>query len=302
MFDQIGQNKRRTAVLIGLFVLLTAAVLAAAMYPLRLGPLGVVLAVLLAGGVALLSYWTSDRVALAVSGARPASRAEYPRLHNLVEGLCISGGMPVPRLFVIDEAAPNAFATGRDPEHAAIAFTSGLLAVLDRAELEGVVAHELSHIRNYDILVSTLAVTMVGTISIVSDLWTRVGTSGGSRSHSPDRDGDGPGGWLALAGLALLLVAPVLAVLMRCAVSRNRETLADVSAAELTRYPPGLISALEKLRDGGMAVRRCNSATAHLWFGAPDGGAEAGRVRSWWARRHDTHPPIEERIALLRAL
>jgi heat shock protein HtpX len=296
MFDQIGQNKRRTVVLIGLFLLLTTAVLAAAMLPLHLGAPGLVLAVLLAGGAAALSWRTSDRVALAVSRARPAPREEYPRLHNLVEGLCLSGGMPVPRLYVIDEDAPNAFATGRDPRHAAIAFTTGLLARMDRAELEGVVAHELAHIRNHDIVVATLAVTMVGTIQLVSDLWAYLPT--GSRR---DRDGDGAG-WLGLLGVALLLLAPVLAVMMRCAVSRNRETLADVSAAELTRYPPGLISALEKLRDHEGGAQRCSRATAHLWFGAPGGGHEAGRVRSWWARRHDTHPPIEERIALLRAL
>ncbi|HEX4356971.1 MAG TPA: M48 family metallopeptidase [Pseudonocardia sp.] len=300
MFDQVVQNKRRTALLIFLFLILTIAVFAAVFRMMRFGSGAIVLAVLFGGGAAFLSYWLSDRIALMMSHARPASPEEYARLHNLVEGLCIAGGLPKPRIYIVEDTAPNAFATGRNPANAAIAVTTGLLAKMNRAELEGVLAHELAHIKNYDILVSTLAVTMVGMISIVSDLSMRVRWSGGNRDN--DRDRGGAGALLAILGVALLVAAPLLAQLMQFAVSRNRETLADFSGAELTRYPPGLISALEKLRDDQTVVSSHSRATAHLWIESPLPREKAEGRLSRLNKLFDTHPPLDERIAALRAL
>ena len=300
MFDQVVQNKRRTALLISLFLILTIAVFAVVFRMMRFGSGAIVLAVLFGGGAAFLSYWLSDRIALMMSRARPAPPEEYARLHNLVEGLCIAGGLPKPRIYLVEDDAPNAFATGRNPANAAIAVTTGLLAKMNRAELEGVLAHELAHIKNYDILVSTLAVTMVGMISIISDLSMRVRWSGGDRDN--DRDGGGAGALLAVLGVALLVAAPLLAQLMQFAVSRNRETLADFSGAELTRYPPGLISALEKLRDDQTVVSSHSRATAHLWIESPLPREKAEGRLSRLNKLFDTHPPLDERIAALRAL
>src|SRR5205807_10285311 len=189
-------------------------------------------------------------VALAMSHARPADPVDYARFHNLVEGLCIAAGLPKPRLYIIDDQAPNAFATGRDPRHAAVAATTGLLQKMNRVELEGVLAHELSHIKNYDVLVSTLAVTMVGVIALLSDFSLRFLWWGGPRRSDRQRDGGGgPAAALAIVGFVLLLLTPIVARLMQFAVSRRREALADVSGVSLTRYPPGLIAALEKLKE-----------------------------------------------------
>lgn len=304
MYDQIAQNKRRSVLLIIGFVILVVAVGFALDLLLHGGPAFIAAAVVIAAGSAGLSYWKSDVVALAVSRARPASVEEFPRLHNLVEGLCIAGGLPKPRIYVVDDPSPNAFATGRNPKHAAIAVTTGLLERMNRVELEGVVAHELSHIKNYDILVSTLAVTMVGIIAIAADLGVRFMWFGMGRSRNNDNDRGG-GGALALLGIlgfALLILSPLIARVMQAAVSRKRETLADVSAIELTRYPPGLISALEKLRDDYTVVGSTSHATAHLWIEQPQAVEEdEGRI-SRINRMFNTHPPLEERIALLREL
>ena len=247
------------------------------------------------------SYYASDRIALAMSHARPVGREEQPRYHNLVEGLCIAAGLPKPRLYVIEDPAPNAFATGRNPAHAAVAVTTGLLEKMDRIELEGVLAHELSHIRNYDVLVSTIAVTLVGVIALLSDFSLRFLWWGGPRHRDDSRGGGGgPAAVLALLGMVLLLVAPVTAQLMQFAVSRRRESLADFTGVGLTRYPPGLISALEKLRMDGTVVHSGSRATAHLWIESPLDRKE-GRG-AWLNRLFDTHPPLDERIKALREL
>ncbi len=263
------------------------------------GPAGMVLAVLVAGGMAFASYWKSDSIALAVSRAHPADPVVYARLHNLVEGLCIASGTPPPRLYIVDDPAPNAFATGRNPRHAAIAVTTGLLEKMNRVELEAVLAHELSHVRNYDILVSTLAVTMVGSAALLSDLGIRFLWFGGGR-----RSGNGGGGnpFVGVAALVLIVLAPIIARLLQLAISRRRESLADMSAIEITRYPPGLISALEKLRDDGTVVRSGSRATAHLWIEEPVPEREDTKSASRWTKLFNTHPPIEERIAALREL
>ena len=301
MFDLIRSNKRKSVALIAVFVVLLVAVGAAIGVLIGYGPIATLIALVIAGVMAAVSYWKADAIALRVSRAVPADPDQYRRLHNLVEGLCIASGLPKPRVYIVEDPAPNAFATGRDPKHAAIAVTTGLLDKLNRVELEGVLAHELSHIRNYDILVSTLVVTLVGSIAILTDLGLRMMWWNGGRVR---REGDrnDSGNPLALLGFALLIFAPILAKLMQAAVSRKRETLADVSACQMTRYPPGLISALEKLRDDTTVTHSASTATAHLWIEQPMSGvADNGRL----GRLHsmfDTHPPLEERIELLREL
>jgi heat shock protein HtpX len=228
------------------------------------GLIGLIIALVVAGVGSFVAYWKSDAVALRMSHARPADPVEYARLHNVVEGLCIAAGLPKPRVYVIDDPAPNTFATGRNPRHAAIAVTSGLLDKMNRIELEGVLAHELSHVKNYDVLVSTLAVTLVG--------------------------------------LPALVLAPVVGPLMPLAVNGRRESSADVSGVGLTRYPPGLISALEKLKDDTTIVQFNSRATAHLWIESPLArDPEEGRL-SWLNRLFDTHPPLDERIRALKEL
>ncbi len=249
------------------------------------------------------AYWKSDAVALAMSHAKPADPEDYARLHNLVEGLCIAAGLPKPRIYVVDDPAPNAFATGRNPKHAAIAVTTGLLEKMNRIELEGVLAHELSHVKNYDILSSTLAVTFVGMVTLMSDFAIRFMWWGGPRQSDHDSDDNGAAGiFVAVFGFALLILAPLIARVMQAAVSRRREALADFSGVQLTRYPPGLLSALEKLRDDTTVVHSGSRATAHLWIESPLARTpEQGRL-AWLNRLFDTHPPLEERIQALKEL
>ena len=301
MFDLIRANRRKSVALVASFVVLFALVGAAVGALTGAGWIGSVVALGISGIIAFASYWKADAIALRVSRAVPADPVQYQRLHNLVEGLCIAGGLPKPGVYIVDDPAPNAFATGRDPRHAAIAVTTGLLEKMNRVELEGVLAHELSHIRNYDILVSTLAVTLVGGMAILTDTAIRMMWWNGGRVR---RDGDRSDGTnpLAFVGFALLIFAPILAKAMQATISRQRETLADVSACQMTRYPPGLISALEKLRDDTTVTHSATTATAHLWIEQPMAGVgDAGRL----GRRNslfDTHPPLDERIALLREL
>ncbi len=301
MNDLIASNKRRTVGLLVGFVALVVLVGVAVGSLAGSGTNGLIVAFVLSGVFAFTSYWKSDKIALAVSRAHPADEVTYKRLHNLVEGLCIASGLPKPRVYVIDDPAPNAFATGRNPKNAAIAVTTGLLEKMNRVELEGVVAHELSHIKNYDILVSTLAVTLVGTIAIITDVAIRMMWWNGGRVH---RDGDrgDRGNPLALIGIVLLVLAPLIGKLMQAAVSRRRETLADVSAVRMTRYPPGLISALEKLQADSTVTHSASMATAHMWIEQPLSGVnDAGRLGAWH-KLFQTHPPLAERIALLREM
>ncbi|MEP1126185.1 MAG: M48 family metallopeptidase [Ilumatobacter sp.] len=301
MHDLVRSNKRRSAALVVGFVVIVALVGAAIGFVVGNGPLFTIIALAVSGAIAFASYWKADAIALRVSRAEPADPQQYQRLHNLVEGLCIAAGLPKPGVYVVDDPAPNAFATGRNPDHAAIAVTTGLLDKLNRVELEGVVAHELSHIRNYDILVSTLAVTMVGAVALLSDMAIRMmWWNGGRVSRRGDRaDSGNP---LAYVGFAMLIVAPLLAKAMQATISRSRETLADVSACQLTRYPPGLISALEKLQDDTTVTHSASTATAHLWIEQPMSGVgDSGRLQGVH-KLFDTHPPLDERIALLREL
>lgn len=299
MYDQVASNKRRSWVLLVAFVLVVVVVASAINYMFGFGPVGIILAFVFAGSMSVFSYWNSDKVALKLSRAQPADPQIYARLHNLVEGLCIASGVPKPRLYIVNDPAPNAFATGRNPDNAAIAVTTGLLELMNRTELEGVMAHELSHIKNYDILVSTLAVTLVGVIALLADFGIRMMWFGGRRNSSSS---DGAGLILLLVALITLILAPITAKLLQLAVSRRRESLADVSAIEMTRYPPGLISALEKLKDNSAVVKTGNRATAHLWIEEPVPHRDDTKRASKWTHLFDTHPPLQQRIDALSEL
>jgi heat shock protein HtpX len=262
---------------------------------------GIFVALVLVGALAIFQYYTSDKIALLASGAKVVDREQAPALHDMVERLCLQADLPKPKVAVIPTDVPNAFATGRNPKHAAIAVTTGLLEKMNRIELEGVVAHELSHIRHYDILVSTLAVTLVGTIALLTDIAIRtMWWNGGRVARQGDRqDSNNP---LAVVGFVLLILAPIIAKAMQAAISRRRETLADVGACQLTRYPPGLIAALEKLKADTTVTHAASTATAHLWIEQPMSGVADGGRLGGIHRLFDTHPPLDERIALLREL
>lgn len=310
MFDEVNSNKRRSALLVASFVVVVALVAWAFSLIIGAGPWGIVAALGIAGASSAFSYWKSDAIALAMSHAHPADATQYARFHNLVEGLCIASGLPKPRLYVIEDAAPNAFATGRNPKHAAIAVTTGLLDKMNRVELEAVLAHELSHVKNYDILVSTLAVTMVGIVALMSDWAMRFLWWGGPRHRDDRRDnsGNNAAALMAVLGFALLILAPLIAKLMQFAISRRRESLADVSGVSMTRYPPGMISALEKLKADQTVVHSASRATAHLWIESPiarEPGQDVNRGddrRMRINRLFDTHPSLDDRIAALREL
>lgn len=239
-----------------------------------------------------VSYWYADKIALSSAHAEPADPKEFQELHRIVENLSITAGLPKPRVYVINDPAPNAFATGRNKEHAAIAFTTGLLQILDKSELEGVAAHELSHIGNRDILISTIAVVLVGFVSIVTDFFTRSMMFGGGR----DEEG-GNRGLLIIIGIALSILAPLVATIMQLAISRKRELLADASGALLTRYPDGLASALKKISAQGRPMQHASNATAHLFISNPF-GKRLGFVQKLFM----THPPIEERLIALEGI
>lgn len=241
------------------------------------------------------SYWQSDKIALATAGARQILYTDNPEIHRLTENLCIVAGIKMPRLYLIDDPAPNAFATGRDQNNAAIAVTTGLLDRLDRSELEGVIAHELSHIGNRDILLSTIVVVLVGFIALLSDFFTRSLFWGGRRDNDRDNQFHII---MVVVGVALAILAPIAATLIQLAISRKREFLADATGALITRYPEGLASALEKISKNHTPLRRANKATAHLYFSSP---LKDQQKSGWLTRLFMTHPPIEERIRALRS-
>lgn len=243
------------------------------------------------------SYWFSDKIVLAMSGAKPVSREKNLEFHRIVENLCITAGLKMPKLYVINDESPNAFAAGRNQEHAAVAVTSGLLQILNKNELEGVVAHELSHIGNRDILISTIVVILVGFVALLSDFFLRAQFFRGGRSN---REGDNRAQLLImLIGVVLAILAPIVATLIQLAISRKREFLADASGALLTRYPEGLASALEKISQSSIPLRRINKATAHLYISSP---LKSGKGTGWLAKLFMTHPPVEERTQMLRGL
>jgi heat shock protein HtpX len=267
-------------------------------------PTILVFAVVLSSIMSLVSYWYSDKLVLAMTKAKPVTIENAPELYRIIENLCITAGLPVPKIYIIAERAPNAFATGRNPEHAVVAVTEGLLERLDRSELEGVLAHELSHIGNRDMLISTAAVILVGFIALLSDIFQRSALYGGFRNRS--RDNNNGGGMLILIALAVSILAPIAAALMRLSISRKRELLADASGALLTRYPEGLASALEKISSDPTALKVASNTTAHLWFDDPfdnpRGSLEKKKATPWLHKLFMTHPPIEDRLAALRGM
>lgn len=246
-------------------------------------------------GMNIWSYWYSDSLVIKMSGARPATREQYFDLWNAVENLSITAGLPMPALYVIDDQSPNAFATGRNKEHAAVAVTTGLLQILNKNELEGVIAHELSHIGNRDTLLGTVVVVLVGFIAIMSDMFMRTSLWGGGNR---DRDNNA-GAILMIVGIILAILAPVIAQLIQLAISRKREFLADASGALLTRYPEGLASALEKISAYPVGLQRVSTATAHLYISNP---LKDGKTVSFMSKLFSTHPPAEERISALRGM
>lgn len=297
MYSQIESNRRRTTLLIALFIGVCAAVGYVYSLVTDSGATGIVLALLFSVGYTVISWFFGDKVVLASSGAKEiATREQNPYIWNLVENLAITSGIPRPRIYLIEDAALNAFATGRDPKHASIAVTSGIVQALENEELEGVIAHELSHVKNEDIKIMLLAAVLVGAITLFGD-WVFHGALFSRRSRD-SRDSDlGPIGMIL--GIAFLVLSPLIGQLIQLAISRQREYLADASAALLTRYPEGLARALEKIQHSGVPVARTSKATAHLWISDPTAKTSfSQKVSSLFS----THPPIEDRIKRLRGL
>jgi heat shock protein HtpX len=299
IYEQIASNKRKTILLIVVAIALLAAVGYAIGLWLGTGPIAIVVALAIAVLLQIGAYRYGDRVVLASARAKEVAPEQEPRLHNVVEGLAIAAGLPKPRVWIVPEKAPNAFATGRDPEHSHIAVTQGLLDIMNRVELEGVVGHEMSHVLDRDILYGTLVATVIGAVVLISEFFLRSlwwGGFGGRRGD--DRGGGGAEAVVFAIGLVLLILAPIFGQLIQLAVSRNREYLADAQGVLLTRYPPGLIAALEKIRDAPHAMRAANNATAHLWLDQPS--RVPGDGTSTMEKLFSTHPPIQERIDRLQ--
>ncbi len=294
MWDQISSNKFKSVALIAVFVLLVALIGYVFGQATDWGYLGLALALVVAFAMSWGSYWFSDKIVLSMSRARPVDREREPYLVNTVEGLAIAAGLPVPRAYVIDDPAPNAFATGRNPDNAAIAVTTGLVGMMNRQELEGVLAHELSHIKNYDTLLQTLAAVLAGSVTLISEWMLRSFWWGG---RDRDRDTGQFGAIIMIVAIVLALLSPLAATLIQMAISRKREYLADASAAMLTRYPPGLASALRKIGGDQNQLRVANKATESLYIVNPL-KARSGGMNSLF----NTHPPLAERIARLEAM
>lgn len=294
MYEQISANKRNSFLIIFIFVLFVLALGYVFGEVTEFGPFGIVIAAVVAFAMSFSGYYYSDKIVLTMSHAKTAEGPEFLHLNNVVEGLAIAAGIPKPKVYVIEDTAPNAFATGRDPEHAAVAVTTGILEKLNREELEGVIAHELSHIKNFDIRLMSIVVVLVGIIALLSDWMIRSFWWGGRRRDNRD---SGFGGALAIVGLVLAILSPIIAKLMQLALSRHREYLADASGAMLSRYPPGLASALKKLAEDKEPLEVANKATAHLYIVNP--------LKEWGGRLNslfDTHPPLDERIKRLEEM
>lgn len=297
MFDAVKKNKRESAFIIAIFILVITLIVYYICNALDLGTFSIVIALVFSIGSAWASYYYSDKIVLASCKARPATKEEDLQIVNILDALMVTANLPKkPDLYVVEDAQPNAFATGRNPEHAVVCVTTGLLQKLDYYELEGVIAHEISHIKNYDILLSAVVSVFVGFIVMLSDMFSRIVFWGGSR----DRDDDSKAnGILMLLGLICLILAPIFGTLMQLALSRKREFLADSTAVELTRNPEGLISALQKLDSDPNELQTANSATANMYIVNPfkkNGEKGKKKTSSIWS----THPSTEDRIEALK--
>lgn len=296
MYDQIDSNKRKSVLLMMLFIAIIIGLGYVFDYawgtPGTYG--GVFFAIVISLFMTSISYFQGDKIALWSTGARPTSKEENSYVYNMVENLCITAGAPMPKLYIIEDDAINAFATGRKPELASIAVTRGAIEKLENEELEGVLAHELSHVKNYDIRFMMLVAVLVGAIAIMANIFLR-GHFFGFRSRDNDSRGGQLGAILMIVGIILAILSPIIAELIKLAISRKREYLADASGALLTRYPEGLARALEKIRDNHQPMRRASSATAHMFIANPFSGKKISSLFS-------THPPVEDRIKKLREM
>ena len=296
LYTHKDSNVRKTFFLFSLFLIIVIGIGWAFSYIYGDSSI-LIIAVIFSGAMSFVSYWYSDKIVLRMAHAIPASKESARELYNIVENLSITAGLPMPKIYIIREAAPNAFATGRNPEHAVVAVTMGLLEKLNKTELEGVIAHELSHIGNRDILVSTVAVVLVGFVALISDWFMRSlfwrGMFGGN-----DRDRGQAGAIMMIVGIALSILAPIGAILIQLAISRKREFLADASGALLTRYPEGLASALQKIAGDHTPMRVAQNTTAHLWINDPFKGKKTPFLHKLFM----THPPVEERVRALKGL
>jgi len=297
IYSQISSNKTKTWIIIGLFIIFITALLYIYGNATGYGLSFVGIALIISGIISFASYYYSDKIILGMSHAKQIKKSDNPELFRIVENLCIGAGLSMPKIYVIKDSAPNAFATGRDPKHAVVATTTGILQKLNKTELEGVIAHELSHIRNYDIRLMAIVVVLVGLVALLADFFMRSLWYGGGRRSN--REGNSAQGIFLLIGIVLGILSPIIATLIQLAVSRKREFLADASGVLLTRYPEGLATALEKIAKDKEPLEVANNATAHLYITNPFKGKISA---SWFANLFNTHPPIEERIKILRSM
>jgi len=296
LYTQKESNIRKTFVLFTIFLIAVIGIgwVFSQIYG---NPTILFFAVILSILMSVISYWYSDKIVIKMHRAKLVDRETNRELYNIVENLSITAGLPIPKIYIIEDSSPNAFATGRNPEHSVIAVTTGLIEQLDRSELEGVLAHELSHIGNYDMLFSTVIVVLVGFISLIADWFMRSVLWGGMRGRDNNKEGGNAGSILFVIGIILAVLSPIIATLIQLAISRKREFLADASGALLTRYPEGLANALQKISKNSAPIATLNNATSHLWISDPH-----GRKFSRAAKLFMTHPPIEERIKALKGM
>jgi len=296
MFKDIYKNKVKTAIIVAAIFVFLSAVVYFISYALGYGEYAVTIALAISLLTSLVSYWNSDKIVLSMNHARPADEIQHRQVANALEGVRIAAGIKMPKLYVMDDPSPNAFATGRNPDHAVVCVTTGLLQKLDYYQLEGVLAHEVAHIKNYDILLSTIASVMIGVVIMISEIWSRSFWYRGSR-RSDDEKG-GANAVLMLIGLVFIILAPIAGQIMKFALSRNREYLADATAVEFTRNPEGLATALEVIGGISQPVKNASSATASMYISDPIKAAKGKRTSSLFS----THPPIEKRVEAIRNL
>lgn len=298
IYSEISANKWKTVLIMVLFIVFVTTLAFVFQKALGYGVGFTGFMLILAGMFSFGSFYFSDKLVLATSGAKQIEKKDNPELYRIVENLCIGDGLPAPKIYIMNETSPNAFATGRDPKHSVVCVTTGLLAKMNKSELEGVIAHELSHVKNYDTRLMGIVAILVGFIAILADMFMRSMWFGGMRNRDNDRENNSQYIFI-LIGIIFAILSPIIATIIQLAISRKREYLADASGALLTRYPEGLASALEKIANDTHTVRGATNATAHLFISNPFKGKDA---KNWFSSLFDTHPPIEDRIKILRSM